>query len=109
MHEGFVSKSVFNTIKSIPESINYNTYEEIDVRKDKNFDDFKMPLSEELINIFKEQKDLTGYQTWVFLGTNHRTSINVESPNKALKIMCFDDELNGRKILIFQHRNNAKM
>lgn len=39
LHEGFVSKSVFNTIKSIPESINYNTYEEIDVRKDKNFDD----------------------------------------------------------------------
>jgi hypothetical protein len=25
--------------------------------EDKNFDDFKMPLSEELINIFKEQKD----------------------------------------------------
>jgi formiminoglutamase len=38
LHEGFVSKSVFNTIKSIPETINYNTYEEIEVRKEKNFD-----------------------------------------------------------------------
>ncbi len=38
LHEGFVSKSVFNTIKSIPESINYNTYEEIEVRKEKNFE-----------------------------------------------------------------------
>lgn len=38
LHEGFVSKSVFNTIKSIPETINYNTYEEIEVRKEKNFE-----------------------------------------------------------------------
>lgn len=37
LHEGFVSKSVFNTIKSIPETINYNTYEEIEVRKEKDF------------------------------------------------------------------------
>ena len=37
LHEGYVSKSVFNTIKSIPESINYNTYEEIEVRKEKEF------------------------------------------------------------------------
>ena len=38
LHEGFVSKSVFTTIKSIPESINYNTYEEIEVRNEKNFE-----------------------------------------------------------------------
>jgi formiminoglutamase len=38
LHESYVSKSVFNTIKSIPESINYNTYEEIDVRREKDFD-----------------------------------------------------------------------
>lgn len=38
LHEGYVSKSVFNTIKSIPETINYNTYEEIEIRKEKNFE-----------------------------------------------------------------------
>ena len=38
LHEGFVPKSVFSTIKSIPETINYNTYEEIEVRKEKNFE-----------------------------------------------------------------------
>ncbi|WP_438965299.1 formimidoylglutamase [Flavobacterium sp.] len=38
LHEGYVSKSVFNTIKSIPETINYTTYEEIEVRKEKNFE-----------------------------------------------------------------------
>lgn len=38
LHEGFVSKSVFNTIKSIPETINYNTYEEVEVRKEKQFE-----------------------------------------------------------------------
>lgn len=38
LHEGYVSKSVFTTIKSIPETINYNTYEEIEIRKEKDFD-----------------------------------------------------------------------
>lgn len=37
LHENFVSKSVFNTIKSITERIKYNTYEEIAVRKEKSF------------------------------------------------------------------------
>jgi len=38
LHESYVSKSVFNTIKSIPDAVNYNTYEEIEVRKEKDFD-----------------------------------------------------------------------
>lgn len=38
LHESYVSKSVFNTIKSIPENINYTTYEEIEVRKEKDFE-----------------------------------------------------------------------
>lgn len=37
MHENFVSKSVFNTLKSISERVKYNTYEEIAVRKEKSF------------------------------------------------------------------------
>ncbi|WP_419675738.1 hypothetical protein ACN2CX_09955 [Aliarcobacter butzleri] len=39
--------------------------------KNNNFDDFKMPLSDEVIDILLEQKQLTGYQEWVFLGTNN--------------------------------------
>ena len=76
--------------------------------KDKNFDDFKMPLSDEVINILNEQKSHTGYQKFIFLGTNNRTPINVESPNKALKIMGFDDEVNGRKITLHGFRGTFR-
>ncbi len=37
LHENFVSKSVFNTLKSIEERVKYVTYEEIAVRKTKSF------------------------------------------------------------------------
>ena len=37
LHENFVSKSVFNTLKSIEDRVKYVTYEEIAVRKTKNF------------------------------------------------------------------------
>lgn len=37
IHENFISKGVQNTIKKLSASIKYNTYEEIEVRNDKNF------------------------------------------------------------------------
>ncbi len=37
LHENFVSKSVFNILKSIEERVKYVTYEEIAVRKTKSF------------------------------------------------------------------------
>ena len=37
MHENFVSKSVFNTLKTIEERVKYVTYEEMAVRKSKSF------------------------------------------------------------------------
>ena len=76
--------------------------------KDKNFDEFKMPLTDEVINILNEQKSYTGYQKFIFLGTNNRTPINVESPNKALKIMGFDDEVKGRKITLHGFRGTFR-
>lgn len=76
--------------------------------KNNNFDDFKMPLSDEVINILLVQKQLTDYQEWVFLGTNNRTPINVESPNKALKIMGFNDEANNRKITLHGFRGTFR-
>ncbi len=36
-HENLVSKSVFNSIKNVSERIKYATYEEMSVRKEKNF------------------------------------------------------------------------
>jgi arginase family enzyme len=37
LHENFVSKSVFNTLKTLEERVKYVTYEEIAVRKIKNY------------------------------------------------------------------------
>lgn len=65
--------------------------------KDKNLPDFKMPLTDEIINILNDQKIFSGHQKWVFLGTNNRDPINTESPNGALKRMGYNDERKGKK------------
>lgn len=39
LHENFVSKSVFNTLKELNTRVKYVTYEEIEVKREKNFDD----------------------------------------------------------------------
>ena len=76
--------------------------------KDKNLDDFIMPLSAEVIEILKNQKQFTDHQQWVFLGNNNKSPINVESPNKALKIMGFDDVENNRKISLHGFRGTFR-
>ena len=38
LHENFVSKSVFNTLKELTSRVKFVTYEEIDIRKEKKFD-----------------------------------------------------------------------
>ncbi len=37
LHENFVSKSVFNTLKELTNNVKFVTYEEIDIRKEKDF------------------------------------------------------------------------
>lgn len=76
--------------------------------KDYNLDDFKIPLSQEVINIFDEMKPFTGHQQYIFLGRDNRKPINKESPNKALKIMGFNDEEQGRKIRLHGFRGTFR-
>ena len=76
--------------------------------KDINLDDFKLPMSEEVENILRDQYEISGYQEWVFIGTNNRSPINSESPNKALKIMGFNDEANGKKITLHGFRGTCR-
>jgi len=76
--------------------------------KNKNLDDFTLPLSDEVVLILNHQKQFTYHQQWVFLGNNNKTPINVESPNKALKIMGFDDEENNRKITLHGFRGTTR-
>lgn len=76
--------------------------------KSKNLENFKIPLTHEVIEILEEQKIFTGYQQYVFLGTNHRDHINKESPNRALQRMGFNDEKRGRKIRLHGFRGTFR-
>lgn len=76
--------------------------------KDDNLDDFKIPLTDEVINIFNEQKLFTAHQEFIFLGRDNRSPINKESPNKALKILGFNDEEKGRKIRLHGFRGTFR-
>ena len=76
--------------------------------KDINLDNFRLPMSQEVGNILRDQYEISGYQEWVFLGTNNRSPINSESPNKALKIMGFNDEVNGKKITLHGFRGTCR-
>ena len=76
--------------------------------KNDNLDDFKIPLTNEVINILNEQKLFTGHQEYIFLGRDNRSPINKESPNKALKILGFNDEVNGRKIRLHGFRGTFR-
>ena len=81
--------------------------EEMKVRND-NLADFKIPLTDEVINIFNDQKPFTEHQEYIFLGRDNRSPINNESPNKALKIMDFNDEEKGKKIRLHGFRGTFR-
>ena len=76
--------------------------------KDKNLEDFKMVLSAAAIEILKSQYELTNHSEWVFLGNSNKSPINNESPNKALKLMGFDDVENNRKISLHGFRGTYR-
>lgn len=78
--------------------------------KNPNYEDFRIPLSVEVVSILKEQKkeqsEYTNKEDYVFLGFDNNTHINKESPNKALKIMEFNKE--GRKIRLHGFRGTFR-
>ena len=80
--------------------------------KNPNIEDFKMPLTDEVINILKEQKEelklYTNELNYVFVGADNRSHINKESPNKALQLLSFNDEKKGRKIRLHGFRGTIR-
>lgn len=80
--------------------------------KNPNIEDFKMPLSDEVISILKEQQEeLSNYTNeldYVFVGADNRNHINKESPNKALQLMDFNNERKGRKIRLHGFRGTIR-
>lgn len=77
--------------------------------KNKNLPNFVMPLPYQAINILKEVKEFTGWGQWVFHGFKDINShVNRESGNKALRIMGFIDEANGRKQTLHSFRGTFR-
>ena len=76
--------------------------------KDKNLPDFQMPLNDEVINILSDQKPFTEHQRYVFLGTDNKSPINNESPNRALQRMGFNDDKKGKKIRLHGFRGTFR-
>lgn len=76
--------------------------------KSSNLDDFKIPLSDEVIEILKEQSLFTSDKEYIFLGADNRSPINNESPNRALQRMGFNDDKRGRKIRLHGFRGTFR-
>ncbi len=62
-----------------------------------NIPDFKMPLSQEVIRILKEQAKLSQGNDYIFISDDFKKPINRETPNRALERMGFNCETNGTK------------
>ncbi len=127
-HGGFSVKNALKVVLHIPlraENLCTMKWSEIDFEKklltisrDKmklknvNISDFKIPLTDEVITILKEQKEelenYTNELDYVFLGVNNKDHINKESPNKALQLMSFNDERKGRKIRLHGFRGTFR-
>lgn len=77
--------------------------------KDHNLPDFILPLPVQAVNILKEVREITGWGQWVFHGVrNNLSHANKESGNKALRIMGFVDEANGRKQTLHSFRGTFR-
>jgi len=77
-----------------------------------NLDDFSLPLTDEVINILKDQLNMQQYFTnengYVFLGRDNNKPICKESPNKALYRMGFNDQKKGNKIRLHGFRGTFR-
>lgn len=59
--------------------------------KNKNLPDFKVPLSDEAVNILRNQYQYTSHQEYVFLSVNNKV-INTNTPNIALQRMGYKNK-----------------
>jgi len=64
--------------------------------KDDRLPDFEMPLSDEVMEILKEQKSYKKFSKFVFV-SDYGQHLNIETTNKALQRLGFNDEKRGRK------------
>lgn len=75
--------------------------------KDASLGDFKIPLSDEAINILKEQYLYTSNKEYVFV-TDNGTHLNQETPNRALERLGFNDDSRGRRQRLHSFRGTYR-
>ncbi len=74
--------------------------------KDKNLDDFTLPLVNQAMTILEELHKLTGSNEYVFaIADKH---ISSETGNKALRIMGYNDESKGMKQRLHSFRGTYR-
>jgi integrase len=77
--------------------------------RDQNIPDFTLPLPKQAIEILKDTHKITGWGEWIFHGIdNSNTHISLETCNKALRLIGFDDEASGRKQTIHSFRGTFR-
>ncbi len=80
--------------------------------KNINYNDFILPLTDEVVCILKEQQTIqtqyTSSREYVFIGQDNRSPINKESPNRALERLGFNDEKRGRRIRLHGFRGTFR-
>ena len=59
--------------------------------KNKNLPDFKVPLSDEVVNILKNQYQYTSHQEYVFLSVNNKV-LNSNTTNVAFQRMRYKNK-----------------
>lgn len=59
--------------------------------KNKNLPNFKVPLSDEVVNILKDQYQYTSHHTHIFLSVNNKP-LNRDTPNVALQRMGYKNK-----------------
>ena len=62
---------------------------------DKNLPDFKMPLTDEVIQILQDQYVFSSFSQWVFVSFDLINPINNESPNRVLQRMGYNNKEKG--------------
>lgn len=75
--------------------------------KNDNLPHFAMPLTDEVIEILKDQHSYTKSKEYIFV-SDYGEHINQETPNKALQRMGFNDEKRGRKQRLHSFRGTFR-
>lgn len=76
---------------------------------DQSLSDFKLPLSDQAIDVLREIQIFTGFGEWVFHSvTDFKKPMVSDSLVKALRNMGFSDEARGRKQVVHSFRGTFR-